>query len=200
MNESPRSWVLPEEPVPVRLMGTIWADTDGLHDDLDTPFGLAAWMDAVGIQHSDTLASPEELAEARALRDSIRCLAAHQTDDTRPAAVSRADVAWSVDVLNAAAARLPAAQLRIENNAFRRATPNPAAVLAALAGVATEAVDLFGGTDAHKLRACQAPGCVLYFVKTHPRREWCSIACGNRARAARHYHRRRQATAKPRTN
>ena len=44
MNESPRSWVLPEEPVPVRLMGTIWADTDGLHDDLDTPFGLAAWM------------------------------------------------------------------------------------------------------------------------------------------------------------
>ena len=184
----------------MRLMGTIWADTDGLHDDLDTPFGLAAWMDAVGIQHSDTLASPEELAEARALRDSIRCLAAHQTDDTRPAAVSRADVAWSVDVLNAAAARLPAAQLRIENNAFRRATPNPAAVLAALAGVATEAVDLFGGTDADKLRACQAPGCVLYFVKTHPRREWCSIACGNRARAARHYHRRRQATAKPRTN
>jgi predicted RNA-binding Zn ribbon-like protein len=170
MNESPRSWVLPEEPVPVRLMGTIWADTDGLHDDLDTPFGLDAWMDAVGIHH-----------------------------DTRPAAASRADVAWSVDVLNAAAARLPAAQLRIENNAFRRATPNPA-VPAALAGVATEAVDLFGGTDADKLRACQAPGCVLYFVKTHPRREWCSIACGNRARAARHYHRRRQATAKPRTN
>jgi hypothetical protein len=41
-------------------------------------------------------------------------------------------------------------------------------VPAALAGVAAEAVDLFGGTDADKLRACQAPGCVLYFVKTHP--------------------------------
>jgi predicted RNA-binding Zn ribbon-like protein len=199
MNESPRSWVLAEEPVPVRLMGTIWADTDGLHDDLDTPFGLDAWMDAVGIHHSDTLATPEELVEARALRDSLRRLAAHQTDDTRPAAVSGADLAWSVDVLNAAAARLPAAQLRIENNAFRRATQNPA-VPAALAGVAAEAVDLFSGTDADKLRACQAPGCVLYFVKTHPRREWCSIACGNRARAARHYHRRRQATTKPRTN
>jgi predicted RNA-binding Zn ribbon-like protein len=183
----------------VRLMGTIWADTDGLHDDLDTPFGLDAWMDAVGIHHSDTLASPEELAEARALRDSLRCLAAHLTDDTRPAAVSGADLAWSVDVLNAAAARLPAAQLRIENNAFRRATQNPA-VPAALAGVAAEAIDLFSATDADKLRACQAPGCVLYFVKTHPRREWCSIACGNRARAARHYHRQRQATAKPRTN
>ena len=199
MNESARSWVLPEEPVPVRLMGTIWADTDGLHDDLETPFGLDAWIDAVGIQHGNTLASPEELADARALRDSLRCLAAHQTDDNRPAAVSRADVAWSVDVLNAAAARLPAAQLRIANNAFHRATPDPV-VLAALAGVATEAVSLFGGTDANRLRACRAPGCVLYFVKTHPRREWRSIACGNRARAARHYHRRRQATARPRTN
>ena len=157
MNESPRTWVLPEETVAVRLMGTIWADTDGLHDDLDTRFGLNTWMeDAVGIHHIDMLASPEELAEARALRDSLRCLAAHQTDDTRPAAVSRADVAWSVDVVNTAAARLPAAQLRIENNTFHRTTPNPA-VPAALAGVATEAVDLFGGSDADKLRACQAP-------------------------------------------
>ena len=68
--------------------GNDLGDTDGLHDDLDTPFGLDAWMDAVGIHHSDMLASPEELAEARALRDSLRCLAAHQTDDTRPAAVS----------------------------------------------------------------------------------------------------------------
>jgi predicted RNA-binding Zn ribbon-like protein len=32
---------------------------------------------------------------------------------------------------------------------------------------------------------------VLYFVKTHPRREWCSVACGNRVRAARHYQRGR---------
>ncbi|HEY3005705.1 MAG TPA: CGNR zinc finger domain-containing protein [Kribbellaceae bacterium] len=36
-------------------------------------------------------------------------------------------------------------------------------------------------------RACYAPGRVLYFVTGHPRREWCSTACGNRARAARHY-------------
>jgi predicted RNA-binding Zn ribbon-like protein len=52
---------------------------------------------------------------------------------------------------------------------------------------ARESITLLGGPDAAKLRACHAPGCVLYFVKTHPRREWCSIACGNRARAARHY-------------
>jgi len=30
-------------------------------------------------------------------------------------------------------------------------------------------------------------------VKNHPRREWCSAACGNRVRAARHYRRHRKA-------
>jgi CGNR zinc finger len=52
--------------------------------------------------------------------------------------------------------------------------------------------------DATKLRACHAPGCVLYFVKSHPRRAWCSEACGNRARAARHYERVR-ARKEPKT-
>jgi hypothetical protein len=51
--------------------------------------------------------------------------------------------------------------------------------------------------DSPRLRACQAPGCVLYFVKDHPRREWCSTACGNRARAARHYRRHRDHAETP---
>jgi predicted RNA-binding Zn ribbon-like protein len=48
---------------------------------------------------------------------------------------------------------------------------------------------LMAGENPVGLRACYAPGCVLYFVNSHPRREWCSTACGNRARAARHYQR-----------
>jgi predicted RNA-binding Zn ribbon-like protein len=52
-------------------------------------------------------------------------------------------------------------------------------------------VDILTGPAATRLRACYAPGCVLYFVKAHPRREWCSDACGNRVRAARHYQRSR---------
>ncbi|WP_225993278.1 CGNR zinc finger domain-containing protein [Actinomadura rudentiformis] len=46
--------------------------------------------------------------------------------------------------------------------------------------------------DRLQLRACLAPGCVLYFLKNHPRREWCTAACGNRARGARHYRRHRR--------
>jgi len=64
----------------------------------------------------------------------------------------------------------------------------------ALAKVANDAVHLLTGPDAPWLRACQAPGCVLYFLKTHPRRERCSEACGNRTRAARHYQRIRKPT------
>jgi predicted RNA-binding Zn ribbon-like protein len=61
--------------------------------------------------------------------------------------------------------------------------------LAAVAAIAEEAVALFAGPDRRLLRACHAPGCVLYFVRNHPRREWCSDGCGNRARVARHYQR-----------
>ena len=48
---------------------------------------------------------------------------------------------------------------------------------------------LFGGPDRLLIRSCPAPGCVLYFLREHPRREWCSTTCGNRVRAARHYDR-----------
>ena len=72
-----------------------------------------------------------------------------------------------------------------------KATPS----LLALSSIAKESIELLTGDDRPRLRACHGPGCVLYFVKDHPRREWCSNACGNRARAARHYHRHRKSHA-----
>jgi predicted RNA-binding Zn ribbon-like protein len=62
-------------------------------------------------------------------------------------------------------------------------------VLAVLSRIAEQGVELFTGPRRASLRACHAPGCVLYFVRDHPRREWCSAGCGNRARVARHYQR-----------
>ncbi|WP_317183827.1 CGNR zinc finger domain-containing protein [Intrasporangium sp.] len=50
------------------------------------------------------------------------------------------------------------------------------------------------------MRACYGPGCVLYFVREHTRREWCSAGCGNRARVARHYHRTRSGASTPRSS
>ena len=61
--------------------------------------------------------------------------------------------------------------------------------------IAADAIALVMGDT--ELRVCVAPRCVLMFVKDHPRREWCSNACGNRARQARHYARVQAARSGP---
>jgi predicted RNA-binding Zn ribbon-like protein len=43
------------------------------------------------------------------------------------------------------------------------------------------------------LRVCQAPGCVLYFVKDTRAVSRRSANCGTRARSARHYERTKAA-------
>ena len=188
-----RAWALPDEPPPVRLMSTIWADADGPHDDLRTTADVDAWLDAVGVGRAGAHASEGELATARALRDAVRLLAAHVTGDHRPSAAgATADFAAALDQVNATAAELPAPRLALRDGRLERGLPGgPSPVATGLAQVAEQAVALLGGEEAGRLRACYAPGCVLYFVKTHPRREWCSVACGNRVRAARHYRRAR---------
>ena len=180
-----------DEPLPIRLASTVRAGADGVNDDLRTTAALDEWLDAAGIDRAGTHATERELAQARALRDALRRLAGYVTRDTRPAAASAmTDVAAALDLVNATAAEVPAPRLvlldgRLEAGAHQG--PSPAAT--GLARVAEQAVALFGGEEAGRLRACYAPGCVLYFTKTHPRRAWCSVACGNRVRAARHYQR-----------
>jgi predicted RNA-binding Zn ribbon-like protein len=61
------------------------------------------------------------------------------------------------------------------------------------AALARAALDFLCGPQREQLRACAAPRCVRYFVKSHGRQEWCKPSCGNRARAARHYERHRAA-------
>jgi predicted RNA-binding Zn ribbon-like protein len=188
-----RAWVLPDEPLPVRLMSTIWADTDGRHDDLRATADVDAWLDAVGVDRAGTPANDGELVTARALRDAVRTLAAYVTADDRPGAAAAAERAEAaLDRVNAIAAEVPAPRLALRDGRLEAVAPAGASpVTTALARVAEQAVVLLGGPDAAQLRACHAPGCVLYFVKTHPRRAWCSVACGNRVRAARHYQRAR---------
>jgi predicted RNA-binding Zn ribbon-like protein len=189
-----RAWVLPDEPLPVRLMSTIWADADGVHDDLRTTADVDEWLDAVGVDRADAHATESELALTRALRDAVRRLAAYVTRDGRPgAAAAITEVAAALGQVNSIAAELPPPRLalrdgRLELEANRGRSP----VTTGLAQIADQAAGLLGGDAAARLRACYAPGCVLFFVKTHPRREWCSVACGNRVRAARHYQRARE--------
>jgi predicted RNA-binding Zn ribbon-like protein len=197
-------------PVVVDLMNTIWADRGGIHDALATDEEARSWVAAVrdhlgvapeGMDAWVAGGSPPGLSamatQLRTLRDAARRLAADETGDPRPDAQSPLrEPADAVDVLNRMAAQAPTWPVlsRAPGAEPRRATRTDAgpgtAVVAALAGAA---IDLFAGDGRQDLRACLAPGCVLYFVKQHPRREWCSSACGNRARVSRHYRRRHPA-------
>ncbi|MCW3099466.1 MAG: hypothetical protein JWL77_5084 [Chthonomonadaceae bacterium] len=64
-----------------------------------------------------------------------------------------------------------------------------------LVPVAEAAGDLICHGDLSLIRKCENPKCVLYFADTSKNRarRWCSMSvCGNRAKAAAHYRRRRE--------
>jgi predicted RNA-binding Zn ribbon-like protein len=180
------------ESVPVRLMNTIWADRGGVHDALTTAGDLSAWLGAVDPQTGPIAVRRKDLARFRTLRDALRRLAALLTDDDRAAAASATtDVERAVADVNAAAAAAPVRRVLAHRSgtlALAEAGSGNRATRA-LATIAQESIELLGGADGRRLRACHGPGCVLYFLKDHPRREWCSAACGNRMRVSRHYHR-----------
>ena len=211
MSQPATSAPLLGEPLAVELMNTIWADRSGVHDALADGAGTLAWLRAVEPRLPRSPAvdrwlrdmsstEPSELSDAteglRRLRDALRRVAATRTADPRPAAASAIEDALdAVGVVNGAAAAAPRwSTLEPGADGFVRRTrteASPGATITAL--LAEDGIDLCTGPWGDELRACLAPGCVLYFVRQHPRREWCSSACGNRARAARHYQRHRKA-------
>jgi predicted RNA-binding Zn ribbon-like protein len=197
------------EPLPVELMNTIWADRDGVHDAFREATGTEAWLrdiaPRVGLPTApdlDTLAAADIdhlTPRLLTLRDALRRLAAEATGDPRPAAASATrELDAAVAAVNQAACAVPrwsALAWTPGETPSRLTRTSGRAADATVSAIAEDAIRLFSRDDRRQLRACLAPGCVLYFLKDHPRREWCSPACGNRARAARHYQRHRSSTA-----
>lgn len=178
---------LRDEPLAIELHNTFYASRGQAIDGLAEADGLKAWLTAIGKRlppggggDGPTL---EELKELRAAVHE----ALHAVVD------GRSPPREAIEALNRASARAPrspAARWR------RGAAPRPELLIhsedradVVFAAVAVDAIDLITGPRRHEIRACGAPGCVLLFLKDHPRREWCSNACGNRARQARHYER-----------
>lgn len=130
----------------------------------------------------------------------MRALFAHAV---RPAPASPADahrlptVDEALAHLGAAAARVPVVpELTWPEAGGPRLTYRPAAPAAPadllVSVLARAAAAFLAGDDRARLRACHAPRCVRYFLKEHPRQEWCKPSCGNRARVARHQERRQE--------
>ena len=143
---------------------------------------LRAWLEADGgLEARETAEVSLRLAEFVALRDSVReLLEASIGGGPFPAA--------AVERINEASARVPRV-LRLEGDGPSEA-PFPAGTAPLiLACVAWSAIELVAGTDRTRLRRCGS--CGRYFISTRPDRLWCSNACGNRMRVARHHARRR---------
>ena len=186
----------PSEPLPVRLMNTVWANRDGVHDSLATVAQLQQWARQCGLRPSTGL-SRAGLDQARSLRDALRRLAADVPDDRRSGAVpERLSAGEALGVLNGFLATC-VPEVRADDAGIRRDWHSTVTGFEReLVMVALEAADLLAhGRGSAGLGACRGPGCVLYFTRVPAQREWCSAGCGNRARVARHYRRRKEALA-----
>ncbi|SDK47911.1 Conserved protein containing a Zn-ribbon-like motif, possibly RNA-binding [Nocardioides sp. YR527] len=187
----------PTQPRAVRLMNTIWADRRSVHDSLGSVAHLRAWAEEAGLgRHQDV--DDHDLARARALRDALRRLAADVTGDSRPHSIPEGISAeMALAVLNEFASRCtPVLRHRRGGGYAREWLTDCSGLQRELNLVALEGAEVL----TQELKACGGPGCVLYFVRDHPRREWCSAGCGNRARVARHHRRNKSSHEGPATS
>lgn len=170
------------------LVATVGERWRGRHERLREPADLARWYREAGLLGEAPPVTASGLEAARELREAVHRVACAVIAGEQP---SPADEA----VLNTAAAEAPLIPV-LRAGTGHLTLPATRGQQAALSTVARDAVDLFSGPAAARLRACAGPECALLFVDTSRpgRRRWCSsTACGGRQRAA--AYRRRRAAA-----
>jgi predicted RNA-binding Zn ribbon-like protein len=159
---------------------------------LRSPDDLGRWLVASGLTEMPPRVTPGQLADARELREAVFRIA-------RAAMDGRAAPRVDVDAVNAWAAR-PDLAPRFDRLGGGVHRAESTTVPAALATVARDAVDLFGGPLAGRVRECAAPDCSGLFLDASRarRRRWCSMAtCGNRQKVAAYRRRRSGAPHAP---
>ncbi|MCY9786017.1 CGNR zinc finger domain-containing protein [Nocardiopsis sp. EMB25] len=143
---------------------------------LHAPDDLRAWLAAcrLRLSPSDVGVAEGDVGDARRLRDAILRV-------TRAAAHDRALPAEDVAEINRFAAKAPLAPEMAPGGTASWASPADASQ--ALSTVARDAVELFTGRFADRVRECGGHNCLLLFVDTSRpgRRRWCAMErCGNR--------------------
>jgi predicted RNA-binding Zn ribbon-like protein len=168
-----------------------WRGTPSPTEELQSPDDVLRWAAKAGhlpaamvrrFERSATL-----LQEAIEVRETVHhCFAA--------VAVGRAPAEKELGALNAALAEAPPRQ-RVRVSGWDVGFPRPW-ITTLLAPVLWSAADLLVGPQIPRVRQCANPACGWLFLDTSKggNRRWCSMsACGNRAKAHRHYMRHKDA-------
>jgi predicted RNA-binding Zn ribbon-like protein len=176
------------ERLAIELHNTVYAVAGTVIDGLADAPSAAAWLDGVAERlPREGFGPPPSIAKLIELRDAIRDV----LHDTVAGHVLREPALAAINGFSLGAPRspllLPGPAAGTDHHGATRAD-------IVLGAFARNAIELVTGPERGDLRACGAPRCVLMFLKDHPRREWCSNTCGNRARQARHYERTRGRT------
>jgi len=167
------------EPLPLDLLNTHWIQAGVLRDLLDTVAGTTIWLRSADV---DPTHKPRRVTEAhrhalRLTRGAIQHIAQQPGDpDARAAFNEVLSHGHRTRRLDPAG---PASSVTIDDNAWL------------VAWLAAESyLDLLA-TRPDRIRQCQHPQCVLWYLDTSRSgtRRWCSMAvCGNRTKAQRHHH------------
>ena len=176
-------------PLAIDLANSLPAVRPGRRLDLlAEPEDLASWLHAQRERLPSFEPDARDLEAFRELRDALHaCFWAvtHGQSPDRPA----------LELVNRAARQSEApTALRLGRSGVRADVSGPAVSTRALCLVARSAIALWADGWIDHLKVCEAPGCSMFFL-ARGRQEWCSVPCGNRARAARHARRTRPSAA-----
>lgn len=175
------------------LLNTTVASADGIVDLLGTWSDVVAWARGAGVVSSvesrhladacATLSAAQHaLASVVAWRERVRSAL---RDWTRTGTLPRADIAFLNEHLKQDSRR---PTLTRDGQLTPRGSPAGAMTPAQLlADLSLSAAQLFTATERARVRPCEHPDCVLWFLDTSRggQRRWCSMAgCGNRAKVA----------------
>jgi predicted RNA-binding Zn ribbon-like protein len=164
-----------------------WRGTATPTEELNGPDDLLRWLAQTARVPTSLLKRCDTalFTAALGLRETIhRCFAA--------SAAGGVPAERDLAALNAALAQAPLRQ-RVQPNGWDIGTPEASAA-ALLAPVLWSAADLLVGRQGPRVRQCANPACGWLFLDASKsgNRRWCSMsACGNRAKAHRHYQRQK---------
>ncbi len=162
------------EPLALDLVNTEWNERGQRIDLLDHPAARSAWLRSVGL---GTVREPGFQA-LRQARTAIRQVLENRENRSALAALN--------EVLSHGTLRLVVTASGVEERIDVDSEHWRAAWHAA------ENLTTLLRTRPERIRHCQHPECILYFLDTTRQgtRRWCSMStCGNRLKSQRHYHR-----------